>query len=29
MTTIMERYAQKKKLEENTQNVKNVNREDL
>lgn len=30
MTTIMEKYAQeKKKLEGNTQNVKNVNREDL
>lgn len=29
MTTIMEKYAQKKNLEENIQNVKNVNREDL
>lgn len=26
MTTIMEKYAQKKKLEENTQNVQNINR---
>lgn len=29
MTTIMEKYVQKKNLEENIQNVKNVNREDL
>lgn len=29
MTTIMENYAQKKKLAENTQNVKNINRKDL
>lgn len=29
MTTIMENYARKKKLAENTQNVKNINRKDL